>query len=301
MLVPTSEDARNLAGVASGRAEIDLLGPLTQVAEMYRALDQERLDLVAVEARAISLSELDRLRTAVRSRGLHLTVFESEDRLESTLARLIRGARRRRTSAPRRAPPRVVAVACSTGGPDALGELIPRLPPSFGPTVLIAQHMPPNFTPILARRLAERAQLPIREAQDGDALASGLVLIAPGDHHLEIREDGCSVRLHRGPPENSCRPAADVLFRSVAKTMGPKALGVVLTGMGRDGLAGARLMRERGAEIFVQDEDSSVVWGMPGLIAREGLATQIATLPEIARYLVERAPPAATLRAGGGS
>lgn len=183
----------------------------------------------------------------------------------------------------------VVAVGSSTGGPDALAELITRIPEDFGATILIAQHMPRTFTPILARRLETRSRLVIREARDGEPLVPGHVLIAPGDFHLEVTEDH-RTKLHQGPPENSCRPAVDVLFRSVAHHIGPRAVGVVLTGMGRDGLLGARLLEAEGAEIYVQDEATSVVWGMPGLISREGLADLTAPISDIAERLIRRCP-----------
>lgn len=292
VLVPTLEDARDLAGLVSERTDLHLLGPFTNLQKVLLILEAESIDLVAVEATSITLSELDRLRAEAHSHEAHLTIFEGIEGTEHTLDVIERVVARHKRAQPRPRRTdglRVVAVGSSTGGPDALGELIPRLPASFRPAILVAQHMPPAFTPILARRLAERARLTIREAEDGDEMVPGLVLIAPGDYHLALNEDGCSVRIHQGPPENSCRPAADVLFRSVAKIMGPDAIGVVLTGMGRDGYAGARLLRDSGADVVVQDEESSVVWGMPGLIAREGLATRVATLPDIARHLVERA------------
>lgn len=187
-----------------------------------------------------------------------------------------------------RVPPAVVVVGSSTGGPEALGELIPRLPANFRPPILIAQHMPPAFTTILASRLEERAQLTIHEAEDGQPLESGHVFIAPGDYHMGVSDEGLLVRLHQGPPENSCRPAVDVLFRSVAKVYRERALGVILTGMGRDGFEGARHLRDRGADVFVQDESSSVVWGMPGFVARAGLASRVGSLPELAEWLLER-------------
>ena len=187
--------------------------------------------------------------------------------------------------------PRVVAIGSSTGGPEALADFVPRLPAGFPATVLIAQHMPAAFTRILARRLTQRSQLDIHEARTGEPLRPGTVLLAPGDFHLEVEEGAETVRLHKGPPENSCRPAVDVLFRSVARRLGARSLGVVLTGMGRDGLAGAALLRGAGAEVFVQDEESSVVWGMPGLIAQAGLANAVAPLPELARRVVDRVLP----------
>lgn len=190
-------------------------------------------------------------------------------------------------------PALLVVIGSSTGGPDALADLLPRMPANLPASVLVAQHMPASFTGLLAHRLAFKSVVAIREAEDGAPLTAGTVLLAPGDRHLEV--DGPRVKVHRGPPEHSCRPSVDVLFRSAAKAELP-VLAVVLTGMGKDGLDGARLLREGGAQVFVQDELSSVVWGMPGLIARAGLATLIATIPEIAVRVVAQAERAAHRR-----
>jgi two-component system chemotaxis response regulator CheB len=155
--------------------------------------------------------------------------------------------------------------------------------------VLVAQHMPASFTPLLARRLEQRSVLRIHEAADGEPLLPGTVLVAPGDRHLEVDETAAVARLSQEPPENSCRPSVDVLFRSVARALGPRALGLVLTGMGRDGLEGARFLRQAGGEVWVQDETSSVVWGMPGLIHQARLATRVGDLDTLADGLLERA------------
>lgn len=176
----------------------------------------------------------------------------------------------------------VLAIGVSTGGPNALAELIPALP-RMGAPVLIVQHMPPIFTRMLAERLAGLSGRPAREARDGEALEDGVVYVAPGDYHLRVgREQGRPVsRLDQRPQENSCRPAVDPLFESVAQVYGPAALAVILTGMGKDGLRGASLIRAAGGRVLCQDEASSVVWGMPGYIASSGLADQVLPLNEL--------------------
>lgn len=181
----------------------------------------------------------------------------------------------------------VVAIGVSTGGPKALGEIIPKLPGNFPAPILIVQHMPPIFTTQLAERLDQLSALKVVEAQEGMPLAPGKVFIAPGDYHMEVRERGPArvVHLHKGPPENSCRPAVDVLFRSVAKVFGRKSVGIVLTGMGQDGLAGAKIMKEKGALIVAQDEATCVVYGMPRAIVEAGLADYVLPLPEIPNFL----------------
>ncbi len=173
----------------------------------------------------------------------------------------------------------VLAIGVSTGGPNALAELLPLLAANFPVPILIVQHMPPLFTKLLAKRIATVTEKPTREGENGAALSAGGIWLAPGGFHMEVERNGhgSRLRIHEEPPENSCRPAVDVLFRSVAKVYGPRALAVVLTGMGQDGLIGSRHIREAGGRVLAQDEASSVVWGMPGAVAQAGLAHK--TLP----------------------
>jgi two-component system, chemotaxis family, protein-glutamate methylesterase/glutaminase len=197
----------------------------------------------------------------------------------------------RPTTAPPQHPVQVVAIGVSTGGPDALEQVMSALPADFKVPVLIAQHMPPIFTAKLASRLSANSALPVRECVSGDAVVPGCAFLAPGDFHMILnREDGV-VRLltHQGPKENFCRPSVDVLFRSVAQVYGGSALAVVLTGMGQDGLKGCEMLREMGARIYVQDEATSVVWGMPGFVARAGLADKILPLDQIGAQIVRAA------------
>ena len=183
----------------------------------------------------------------------------------------------------------VVAIGCSTGGPNALAEVLPHLPRELGVPVLVVQHMPPIFTRFLAQRLDSICALRVREAVAGEAVQPGTIWIAPGDFHLKVVRGGAGLLLgtEQSPPENSCRPSVDVLFRSVEASYGGNVLAVVLTGMGQDGLRGCKELAQSGAHIVVQDEASSVVWGMPGFIAREQIADRVLPLqeigPEIAR------------------
>jgi two-component system chemotaxis response regulator CheB len=185
-------------------------------------------------------------------------------------------------------PVKVVAVGVSTGGPDALARVLPSLPANLPVPLLIAQHMPPIFTSMLATRLAAKSALPVRECVSGEPLMPGCAIIAPGNFHMVVnQEEGVTrLRTHQGPRENFCRPSVDVLFRSIARVYGARALAVVLTGMGQDGLKGCEMLRELGARIYVQDEVSSVVWGMPGFVARNGLADKILPLDQIAAEIV---------------
>lgn len=178
----------------------------------------------------------------------------------------------------------VVVIGISTGGPAALAEVLPRFPSDFDRPILIVQHMPPLFTRLLAQRLNQQTPLEVREAANGDPVLPGQIYIAPGDHHMRLVRTGRGIRvaLDQGPPENSCRPAADVLFRSAWETYGGAVVAAVLTGMGQDGMRGAEQLRSAGAHVIVQDEATSVVWGMPGAVAGRGLADDIVPLNEIA-------------------
>jgi two-component system chemotaxis response regulator CheB len=193
----------------------------------------------------------------------------------------------------RTAPVEVLAIGTSTGGPNALAELFRGLPADFPVPMLIVQHMPPMFTRLLAERLSAQFVIPVEEGQSGTLLAPGRAWIAPGDHHMGLTRDGGEVRLlvHQDPPENSCRPAVDVLLRSVARIFGPRSLTVILTGMGEDGLRGCQAIQEAGGQILAQDEASSVVWGMPGQIARTGLADRVVPLSMMADEILRRVFP----------
>lgn len=190
----------------------------------------------------------------------------------------------------------VIAIGASTGGPNALADIISKLPADLGVPVLIVQHMPPLFTKLLAERLDRISGLNVTEARHGSVIRPGQVFVAPGDQHMLIRRDKCEYRveLSDAAPENSCRPAVDVLFRSVAEVCGERSLGVVLTGMGRDGTEGCRRLSKRGAAVLAQDQASCVVWGMPRAVAEEGLAHKILPLSEIAsemkRYAQRSSP-----------
>jgi len=203
---------------------------------------------------------------------------------------------------PARAQIAVLAIGTSTGGPNALAEVIPHLPRDFPVPVVVVQHMPSLFTRLLAERLNSQSPLAVREAEAGQVLEPGQVWIARGDFHMTVETKGTQVALglNQDPPENSCRPAVDVLFRSVARVYGANTLALVMTGMGSDGARGAQHIREAGGEILVQDEASSVVWGMPGAVVSAGVADGIYALPEISQEIVRRVA-ASRMHASGAS
>jgi len=184
----------------------------------------------------------------------------------------------------------IVAIGTSTGGPNALTALLPQLPADFPVPIVIVQHMPPLFTRLLAERLNTLARLEVQEGKEGQKLHRGQVWIAPGDYHMTVVRKGTEfvLAINHDPQENSCRPAVDVLFRSLAQTYGANVLAVVLTGMGADGTRGSADIREAGGEVIVQDEASSVVWGMPGNVVAASLADRIYPLGGIAPEVVRR-------------
>lgn len=184
----------------------------------------------------------------------------------------------------------VVVIGCSTGGPNVLAEMLPLIPADFPVPILIVQHMPPAFTRFLAQRLDKFSNLHVEEAVHGSILEPGTAWIAPGNYHMVAVRNGNDMRIatNQESPENSCRPSVDVLFRSVAETYDNHVLAVVLTGMGQDGLKGCERLADGGAQIIVQDEETSIVWGMPGYVANAGLADAILPPPQLAAEIVKR-------------
>jgi two-component system chemotaxis response regulator CheB len=189
----------------------------------------------------------------------------------------------------------IVAIGTSTGGPNALAEVVPRLPAGFPVPVVIVQHMPATFTSLLAERLSRSAVIPVSEGTSGTVLTPSHAWLAPGNFHMTVVAptlvaNGKALRLalNQDSPEHSCRPAVDVLFRSVAAAAGEHVLGVVMTGMGADGVLGARKIREAGGEVIIQDQASSVVWGMPGAVHAAGQADGVFPLDKLAVEITRR-------------
>jgi two-component system chemotaxis response regulator CheB len=196
----------------------------------------------------------------------------------------VQAARPRR----RTRPYSILAVGSSTGGPDALATMLPSLPADLPVPVLVVQHMPELFTRLLAERLDKMCALSVVEAAEGAPITPGKIIIAPGGRHMVPRRMGTIVQahLHDDPPENFCRPSVDVMFRAVSSVYGEGVLGVVLTGMGRDGERGAKAIRDAGGEVFAQDEATSVVWGMPGAVTQSGQADRVLPLDRIGPDLI---------------
>ncbi|MEQ1884262.1 MAG: chemotaxis response regulator protein-glutamate methylesterase [Bryobacteraceae bacterium] len=196
-------------------------------------------------------------------------------------------ARPRQANPP--ASPQVVVIGISTGGPTALGNILPQFPAHFPLPILIVQHMPPVFTRLLAERLHATCKLKVLEAAHGMKLEAGHAYIAPGDYHMRLRREGTNViiALDQGPQESSCRPAVDVLFRSALEIYGANCIAAVLTGMGYDGLKGAVDLNAAGAYVIAQDEESSVVWGMPGAVVNAGVANAVLPLTGVVPHVLK--------------
>ena len=181
----------------------------------------------------------------------------------------------------------LVVIGVSTGGPAALEAMLPALPATFAAPVLVVQHMPKLFTSALSERLNRLCRLSVKEAKNGDAVRPGGIWLAPGDAHMEIAAGGW-IKLHQGVPLNSCKPSVDYLFHSAARLYGGSTLALIMTGMGSDGLDGARAVQAAGGSVLAQDKASSAVWGMPGRVVKEGISCATVALPNLAGELMER-------------
>ena len=180
--------------------------------------------------------------------------------------------------------PDVIAIGASTGGPQALFTVLALLPADIGVPIFITQHMPSSFTSLLADHISKHSALACAEAVDGEPVKPGRVYLAPGDYHMVVAGTPAApiIQINQDPPVNYCRPSVDPMLDSLAALYGPAVLTVILTGMGKDGLAGCRAVVEGGGSVIAQDAETSVVWGMPGAVARAGLANQILPLDRIA-------------------
>jgi two-component system, chemotaxis family, protein-glutamate methylesterase/glutaminase len=179
--------------------------------------------------------------------------------------------------------PRVIAIGSSTGGPQALLEVLRDMAAAVKLPIVITQHMPPTFTTLLAEHIERVTGVPCAEGRDGQAIDGGRIYLAPGDYHMVVERNGAGaiIRLNQDPPENFCRPSVDPMLRSMAKVYGAGLLTIILTGMGSDGQKGATQVVEAGGTVIAQDEATSVVWGMPGAVATSGLCSAVLPIKEI--------------------
>ncbi|MFT7520851.1 MAG: two-component system chemotaxis response regulator CheB [Kiritimatiellia bacterium] len=236
-------------------------------------------EVLAVEIRRVAgVKAVGRSRRTLTEPVVDLTAFKDAAAARTEPAVMARPARPARSvaSVKQSGPLRCLAVGCSTGGPAALMQFLPGLAADIGVPILIVQHMPPKFTKLLADRLDTQCAIRVVEGSAGEEVLPGTAYIAPGGYHMCIHQRGAKIylTLDREEPVNSCRPAVDRLFDSIAKVYGGAVLGVIMTGMGQDGMNGCRSLVDMGASILTQDEESCVVWGMPRAVVMAGLASQ---------------------------
>ena len=183
--------------------------------------------------------------------------------------------------------PEIITVGSSTGGPQALFQLLRDIGLNPGVPIMITQHMPPTFTKILAEHAARASGLPCREAEDGEPVERGQVYIAPGDFHMlvEVRDDRPVIAINQDPAVNFCRPAVDPMLQSVVELYGSRILNIILTGMGSDGMLGSQAVADAGGTVIAQDELTSVVWGMPGAVATRGLCSAVLPVDQIGGHV----------------
>lgn len=251
-----------------------------------QALDNGAVDFVTKPSGTISL-DMDKVGDELRKKVLEA----SKATIQRGAANLRPAAASPAAPAQRREPPRhpeLVAIASSTGGPVALQELIPALPANFPVPIMLVQHMPAGFTSSFAARLNERSKLTVVEAEDGMPVKKGMVVIAPGGYHLIAEKKNMSLicRLTETAPVRSVRPAADVLFASIADAVGGSVIALILTGMGKDGLDGTRALRAKGAYVMAEAKETCVIYGMPGAVIDAELADEVLPLYSIAASLV---------------
>ncbi|MGM0575973.1 MAG: protein-glutamate methylesterase/protein-glutamine glutaminase [Myxococcota bacterium] len=285
---------------------MDGLEALPEIRRRYRDLPVVMFSTLsrrgaAATLEALSLGADDYVTKPTNAGGVQAALAVARDQLVPRIRALVKARRtssRARPSKPIAPPPRLrppgrvdaVVLGISTGGPTALKALFETFRRPLPVPVLVVQHMPPVFTRILAERLDGAGALRVREGEDGHPVSPGEAWIAPGDRHMEVRRRGDRVvlGLTSSPPRNSCRPSADVLFESAARVYGDHTLGVVMTGMGRDGRHGAEVVRLAGGAVLAQDEASSTIWGMPGVVVGDGLADAVLPLSELPYEILGR-------------
>jgi two-component system chemotaxis response regulator CheB len=265
-----------------------VISSYSQKENVFKALELGALDFVAKPAQydpdfsgiAAEVVSKVMLARSIRSRAL-TAARQALESLSEVTSRAARGVLR--------APTRLVGIASSTGGPSALMEVISAIPPTTMQAIVIAQHMPDKFTRTFAERLNKRSEIEVSEAKDGDELGRGTAFVCPGRHSMEVKNLGGRYTLTVTAPAASDRyvPSADRLLWSVARAAGSKAVGVILTGMGDDGVVGAREILARGGTVIAESEETAVVYGMPGSAVRAGVTSQSLPLGEIASYLAK--------------
>lgn len=235
------------------------------------------------EAQAVSAPKLS---TPIATRVLSTAKSVASNKAASSLASKISKA----TSGVLAKPAEAVCIGVSTGGPEALMQVFAAFNTPISVPIFIVQHMPADFTALLAARLSATGVMTVKEAEEGEIAEPGIAYIAPGGFHMALTRPGTKTIIHLNtePPENSCRPAVDVLFRTAAEVYGNSLLAIILTGMGYDGLKGTQVIKEKGGQVIAQDEATSVIWGMPGAVVQAGLADSVLPIDKITDEIIFR-------------
>ncbi len=247
-------------------------------------ISKPKLDL-AEGLKSYSEEIIEKIRTAAVANVRSRVTTDKSVREKHTADAILKLKKHKK---PFRTTEKIIAIGASTGGTEAIKEILVSLP-SDTPGVVITQHIPESFSGPFAERMNKSSAMTVFEATDGQQILSGHVYIAPGDQHLVIERSGARYicRLHDGPPVNRHRPSVDVMFRSIAQNVGPNAVGVLLTGMGSDGALGLKEMHDAGAPTIIQDEKSSVVWGMPGEAYKLGAADKVKPIELMANQILK--------------
>lgn len=298
-LVVASSTARSAAGRAGKHPldaiviDMDIPDAAEVLAELSVGADKNKLLVVSHDPRAIAQ------RYSLRSSQVIPASNDAEDQASILVERLMSLVPKDRAATPTKAPTldrtpssfkrrEIVVLGCSTGGPEALAVVLGALPARFPVPIVVVQHMPPDFTRLLADRLDKTCALSVNEVVGPVKAKPGEVWIAPGHSHIKLTNTAGQIELDDGPEENNCKPAVDVLFRSAAATYGRRAVGVILTGMGDDGARGGKLLADSNAHIIAQDEVTSVVWGMPGAAFRAGIVDSLVPLQGVANEISQQ-------------
>jgi two-component system chemotaxis response regulator CheB len=241
--------------------------------------------------KALHLALLPRVRAYARRLEFRKSLKKGKlpSKLQTRLAAISDDVARKSVLAKRRVKSEIVAIGISTGGPNALMKMLPKLPGNLGVPIVIVQHMPPTFTKSLAESLNQKCALKVKEGEDGEILEPDTVYIAPGGKQMKVARGVAAKKvicITNDPPENNCKPAADYLFRSVAREYKNKATGVIMTGMGQDGTLGLKVMKSFGAIVIGQDAESCVVYGMPKAAVEAGVVDIVVPLDKIAQEIV---------------
>jgi two-component system, chemotaxis family, protein-glutamate methylesterase/glutaminase len=270
---------------------IVVVSSYAQRENVFRALELGAVDFVTKAQSTIDAGAED-LKQEIVAKVLAVRSANLRESRRSSQRKLLEPASVAKLAASRtdKLPKRIIAIASSTGGPGALLEIVAALPADYPHALLIAQHMPEKFTRTFAERLGKRGKLPSAEASDGERLVAGSIRVCPGGYVLEVERGPNKefiTRVQRPTPEDRYIPSGDRLLASVARAGGREAVGVVLTGMGDDGLKGARWIKASGGLVVAESEASAVVNGMPGAIVRAGIASEVLAADQIGEYLAK--------------